>query len=165
MQDQLKKLTLSNNKGKELLENLEKKYAAVKKQLEVFKSDIASAEENKEARVAKVRGEIQSLYSGITLFQLLFCIVVAFVAGLLFMKFFSHCGVCSISFFCSWKKDLLLFKEKRRGISDCIWRLGGIKRSNVVPKWNNGTVQLSPRQLSTAVFCAEYLPASRFVME
>ncbi|KAK8820150.1 hypothetical protein WA577_006217, partial [Blastocystis sp. JDR] len=89
MQDQLKKLTLSNNKGKELLENLEKKYAAVKKQLEVFKSDIASAEENKEARVAKVRGEIQSLYSGITLFQLLFCIVVAFVAGLLFMKFFS----------------------------------------------------------------------------
>ena len=103
MQDQLKKLTLSNNKGKELLENLEKKYAAVKKQLEVFKSDIASAEENKEARVAKVRGEIQSLYSGITLFQLLFCIVVAFVAGLLFMKFFSHCGVCSISFFCSWK--------------------------------------------------------------
>lgn len=99
MQDQLKKLTLSNNKGKELLENLEKKYAAVKKQLEAFKSDIASAEGNKEVRGAKMRGEIQSLYSGITLFQLLFCIMVAFIAGLLFMNYFSHFGVCSISFF------------------------------------------------------------------
>ena len=55
MQDQLKKLTLSNNKGKELLENLEKKYAAVKKQLEQFTSDIASSSGNREARVTKTK--------------------------------------------------------------------------------------------------------------
>lgn len=42
-------------------------------------------------------------------------------------------------------------KNQRLYIRQC-----GISCSNVVPKWNNGTVQLSPRQLSTAVFCAEY---------
>lgn len=119
MQDQLKKLTLSNNKGKELLENLEKKYAAVKKQLEQFTSDIASSSGNREARVTKTKEEIHSLYTGITLFQLILCIVVAFFSGLLFMKFFSRSIVCSISVFysCKTKRTALSLCKPRRRIT------------------------------------------------
>lgn len=85
LEDEYKKLMIANTKLKEFTEELRKKYKNVQKQLEMLQMDTHTRSEE---RSEKADGQLQPIYTGISLYQVLFFVAVAFIIGVAISFYF-----------------------------------------------------------------------------
>ena len=85
LEDEYKKLMIANTKLKEFTEELRKKYKNVQKQLEILQMN---AHPREEERGGKEDGKVQPIYTGISMYQLLLFVVIAFAIGVAISFYF-----------------------------------------------------------------------------
>ena len=83
LEEKLKKMTIAQAKTKEAYDNLQKRYSALKEQLEILKRD-TQVPHPPSTVLPKEEKEVVTLYTGISLFQLIVSMIIAFFVGILF---------------------------------------------------------------------------------
>lgn len=85
LEDEYKKLMIANTKLKEFTEELRKKYKNVQKQLEMLQMDTRPRGEESNEKGDK---QLQPIYTGISMYQVLLFVVVAFAIGVAISFYF-----------------------------------------------------------------------------
>ena len=83
LEEKLKKMTIAQAKTKEAYDNLQKRYSALKEQLEILKRD-TQVPHSPSTVLPKEEKEVVTLYTGISLFQLIVSMIIVFFVGILF---------------------------------------------------------------------------------
>lgn len=88
MEDEFKKLTLAHTKLKEFADELLKKYQVSQKQLEILHTDthVSNEEDDNLQNKETALKDPMPLYTGITMYQLLVGMIIAFVLGIWITK-------------------------------------------------------------------------------
>ena len=80
-------MTIAQAKTKEAYDNLQKRYSALKEQLEILKRD-TQVPHSPSTVLPKEEKEVVTLYTGISLFQLIVSMIIAFFVGIRFSQKF-----------------------------------------------------------------------------
>lgn len=81
-------MTIAQAKTKEMYDTLQKKYSALKEQMEIMKQDTHIPQAPETMLSPKEEQEVVTLYTGISLFHLVVSMVVSFFLGILFSSLF-----------------------------------------------------------------------------